>query len=319
MTKLDKKREVLLIQGGWGSERDIGLLTAKALSKALEELKRPYTIIQAEEDLPLKLAQMKNLHTKVALIGLHGKYGEDGTLQALCEYLRLPYTGSGVLSSALCMDKVMTRKLLTSHGLSVPPGYAIDLKTQTFPKAPELNFPLVVKPSREGSSFGVSLVKNKEEWTLSLKKAAKYDHLILVEKYIEGIEYTLPFLSPRVLPSVEIVPQEGFYNYENKYTSSQTRYCVPARVPKNLELQSCECVLKISQICRLRGYARVDFRLDLKQNIPYVIEVNTLPGLTPNSLFPKSAAHAGISFLDLVGKILESAELDHGREGEEKG
>lgn len=310
----NNNKEILILYGGMGSEKDISLLTTQALVKVIKKLKKPYQMIEANKNLPHQLSQIKDIQKKVAFICLHGKYGEDGSVQGLLEYLKLPYTGSGVLSSAICMDKVMTREILEHHDIPIPPGHSINFqqkkKSQALP-VPKLKFPLIVKPAREGSSFGVSLVKEKAQWKAALQKAAKYDCLVLIEKYIEGIEYSLPFLSPNILPSVQIVPKKGFYNYENKYTSGKTKYHIPAKVSKDLEKKAIKIALKICQICRIRGYARIDFRLDLKKQIPYVIEVNTLPGLTPLSLLPQSAAAAGISFSDLIKKILNGAGLDY--------
>ena len=303
--------EILLIEGGLGAERKISFSTGASFSKALDELGYTYKTIEADKDLIFKLKEIEPIENKIALIALHGKYGEDGIVQSLCEYLKLPYTGSGVLSSSLSMDKVLTKDVFKAHGIPNPPGYSLNVKQEGFPKASLMDFPLIVKPSREGSSFGVTLVKKESEWMLALKEASLYDHILLVEKYIEGMEYTLPFLIDRILPSVEILPKKGFYDYGNKYTPGHTDYYIPARISKEFEERCRKYAMKVVQVFRVRGYARIDFRLDLKNEVPYVIELNTLPGFTPTSLLPQSAASEGFKYSEILDQIIKAASLDY--------
>lgn len=302
------KKKVVLLKGGLGAEREVSLSTAAGFEKALNELGYPYEVIDAKEDLPAKLAAVK---ADVALIALHGKYAEDGIVQSICEYLRLPYSGSGVLASALCMDKLMTKKLLEQAGIPTAPYQVFDTKTESVSNFKlELALPVVVKPSREGSSVGISIVKSADELLPALETAGKYDHIVLVEAYIPGKEITVPVLQERALCPIEIQPKVDFYNYENKYTAGKTDYHLPARIAaehltavKALALQAC-------QLLRVRTYARVDFRLNDKGEV-FIIEVNTLPGATPTSLFPRSAQFEGIHFNEVIRILIEEASLDY--------
>lgn len=286
----------------------MSLSTAAGFEKALIELGYPYEVIDAKEDLPARLAAVK---ADVALIALHGKYAEDGIVQSVCEYLRLPYSGSGVLASALCMDKLMTKKLLEQAGIPTAPYQVLDTKTEA-PKDFEctLKLPVVVKPSREGSSVGISIVKNSEELLVALETAAKYDHIVLVESYIPGKEITVPILQGRSLCPIEIQPKVDFYNYENKYTAGKTDYHLPARISDE-KLEEAKALAKEAcSLLRVRTYARVDFRMNDEGQM-FVIEVNTLPGATPTSLFPRSAKFEGIHFNEVIRILIEEAALDY--------
>lgn len=207
------------------------------------------------------------------------------------------------------MDKVALKSVLKSHGFCVPKGYVLDLKKETFPEKAKIKFPLVVKPSREGSSFGISIVKSKRQWKKALYLAAQYDTSLIIEEYIKGVEYTLPFFMGRILTGIEIRPKTGFYDFKNKYLSNQTEYFIPAQISKKLEDKTRKIALKVSKVLNLKSYARIDFRLD--RNTPYLIEVNTLPGFTATSLVPKSAAYEGLSFEKVIQEILNKADLDY--------
>ena len=301
-------QKVALIYGGIGAESDVSKDTAKAFAKALDELGEDYEQLEASEDLPQKLSALK---PKVALLAVHGKYAEDGTLQGLCEYLKIPYTGSGVLASALSMDKIFSKNLFEKHNIPTAKFQLLDLHEQDLKKFTlELSYPVVVKPSREGSSVGISIAKNQKEFVDAVNLAANYDHYILIEKFIEGKEVTIPVLKGKTLASVEVAPKEGFYNYENKYQAGKTNYIIPANVEKRTLDRLQELTLEACHLMRVRSYARVDFMLDKSEN-PYIMEVNTLPGCTPTSLVPKAAAHAGIEFKDFIKQIMEEATLDY--------
>ncbi len=303
----DKKR-VALIQGGMGAERNVSLATGGAFEAALKELGHHYEVIDAQEDLPVRLANTK---ADVALIALHGKYAEDGIVQSICEYLKLPYSGSGVLSSALCMDKVLSKQMYVQCGIPTAPFEIVDLhvaKPQDVRS--KLGFPLVVKPSREGSSVGITIVNEEKDFLPAIQLAGKYDHYILIEKFVAGMETSVPVLKGKALSPIEIVPKLGFYDYSNKYTKGTTDYFMPPRMPSDrIELLK-SVSEKVFDTFRLKAYCRIDFRVDENFN-PFVMEVNTLPGCTPTSLLPKAAAHEGISFAQVIQTLIDCADLDY--------
>jgi D-alanine-D-alanine ligase len=302
------KKRIALIQGGMGAERNVSLATGGAFEAALKELGYPYEIIDAQEDLPVRLANAK---ADVALIALHGKYAEDGIVQSICEYLRLPYSGSGVLSSALCMDKVLSKQMYVQCGIPTAPFETVDLHfTKATDVRTKLGYPLVVKPSREGSSVGITIVNEEKDFLPAIQLAAQYDHYLLIEKFIAGMEASVPVLKGRALSPIEIVPKSGFYDYKNKYTKGSTDYYMPPRMPADkIELLK-SISEKVFETFRLKAYSRIDFRVDEQHN-PFVMEVNTLPGCTPTSLLPKAAAHEGISFSQVIQTLIECASLDY--------
>jgi D-alanine-D-alanine ligase len=242
----------------------------------------------------------------VVFIALHGKYGEDGTIQGFLEILGIPYTGSDVLSSALAMDKLKSKQLFTLYEIPTPPWEIIE-KDKALPK---LEFPLVIKPQRQGSSIGVTIVQSEEELSEALQKAFQYDPIAIAEKYIKGRELSVPILdidgSPSALPIVEIVPRGQFYDYYHKYTEGATQEIVPAPLEKTMEMKVKEIAISAYKALGCRNFARVDMRLS-EDNEPFVLEVNTIPGLTPLSLLPLSAKAAGISFPQLIDIIIQNA------------
>ena len=243
---------------------------------------------------------------------MHGQYAEDGTIQGLCEYLKIPYTGSDVLSSAICMDKCFFKDLITQYHIPTPDYQNWDLTDRdvTHISPPSVSrFPLVVKPAREGSSLGISICHTPAHFQSVVEKAAQYDTKILLESYVKGQELALSFLNGQFLTPVEIKPKSGFYNYTNKYTAGQTEYILPPHVSSDIVKQCKQNALQIIQLLRIRSYCRTDFII--KDNIPLMTEINTLPGLTASSLFPKSAAHDGINFPTLIRTILQGASLGY--------
>ncbi len=296
------------------SERDISLKTGRAFAEALDQLGYDYQIIDAGPDLPQQLLKMK---PDVALLALHGKYAEDGTVQGICEYLKIPYSGSGVLASALCMNKFFTKKVLVYNKIPTPnfqcvcpPSGQVGRVVDWSEVKTDLTFPLVVKPSRDGSSMGISICRGPEDLANSLQEAARYDSEILLEEFIPGMELTVPILGERALTPVEIVPQEGFYDYQRKYTAGATEYYLPPRLSPEQIQNLKELALKTHQACQARVYSRVDFRLN-PQGQAYVIEINTLPGCTETSLLPKAAAFEGIGFSEVIKTLVEQAALDY--------
>ena len=305
---INKIKKVALIQGGLGAEKEVSLLSAQVVAKAFKALNIPYTIVESDKHIVQKLSKLK---PDYAFLATHGKYAEDGTLQGICEYLKIPYTGSGVLASSLCMDKCFFKNYISQHNISTPQYQNFNLENQRPQEViVDIPYPFVVKPSREGSTIGISICNKKEELVPALKKAIQYDTKILVESYIKGMELAVSFLLGKVLTPVEIVPKNNFYDYESKYKSKETQYILPPRLEKKIIEECKSLVLQVVDISCVRAYCRVDFII--KENTtPLMIEMNTLPGLTAHSLLPKSAQYDGIDFNTLILNILKEAKLDY--------
>ena len=293
--------------GGFSREREISLKTGKAVQKALVEKGYTACSIDVGQDIAEVLVKKR---IDWAFIALHGRFGEDGTIQGMLELMRIPYTGSGVLASALALHKVMAKKFFLCEKIPTPLFEVV--RRQEIEKGPaghvSLPLPLVIKPAREGSTIGISIAKTEEELVLGLKEAGKYDEEILVEEFMKGTEVTVGILEDIPLPVIEIVPKSGFYDYHAKYTKGETQYIIPARVPREKYLYAQEISLKAFQALGCSGCARVDLMMDEKGD-PFVIDVNTMPGMTETSLLPKAAAYVGIPFEDLVERILLGASL----------
>lgn len=295
------------MMGGVSREREISLKTGKAILKALNEKGYPAIAIDVREDIAEKLIREK---IECAFLALHGRFGEDGAIQGMLELMRIPYTGSGVLASALAMHKIMAKKFFLYEKIPTP-SFEVFQREEIFKgseKKLSLPFPVVVKPAREGSTIGVSIVQREEELGPALNKAAEYDEEILVEAFIKGKEITVGILEDIPLPIIEIVPKSGFYDFHSKYTKGETQYILPARVSREKYLYAQTISLKAFQKLGCSGVARVDLMTDGNEN-PFVIDVNTMPGMTETSLLPKAAAYAGIAFEDLVERILMGASL----------
>jgi len=293
--------------GGLSREREISLKTGKAILKALTEKGYPAVSVDVGDDIADKLIKEK---IECAFLALHGRFGEDGTIQGMLELMRVPYTGSGVLASALAMDKIMSKKLFLFEKIPTPSFEAFrrdEIKKDPL-KRTSVPLPVVVKPAREGSTIGVSIVRKDEELVPALKKAGEYDEAILVEEFMKGKEITVGILENIPLPVVEIVPKSGFYDYYAKYTKGETQYILPARIPREKYLSAQEVSLRAFQQLGCSGVARVDLMTDENED-PFVIDVNTMPGMTETSLLPKAAHYAGIPFEDLVERILLGASL----------
>ncbi|RME38292.1 MAG: D-alanine--D-alanine ligase [Deltaproteobacteria bacterium] len=292
--------------GGLSREREVSLRTGEGVHQALVDGGYRAVLIDAGRDLPQQLADNS---VDVAFIALHGRYGEDGTVQGLLEMLGIPYTGSGVLASALAIDKVATKKMLLYHELPTP-GFLVlqrgGERTEVLKQC--RHFPLVVKPSREGSTLGISIVRGADELEAALDEALALDDTVLIEDCIEGMEVTVSLLDGEALPIIQIVPKSGFYDYQAKYTAGQTRYIVPAPLPAAVYRRLQEVSVETCRILGVRGAARVDFMVREKEF--YILEVNTIPGMTPTSLLPKAARQAGIDYRELVVRMLLDAGLD---------
>lgn len=301
-----KNKKMAVLMGGLSAEREISLKTGQAVLSALLENGCDAVAIDAGYDLPAKL---REVGADVAFICLHGRYGEDGTVQGLLEMMQIPYTGSGVMSSSMVMDKIITKKILLYHEISTPGFVAYrsgDDRSELFKRC--RHFPLVVKPAREGSTIGITIVHDRAELEAGLEEALKHDDLVLIEDYIQGDEITVSILNNESLPIIQIVPKSGFYDYESKYTPGHTEYLLPAPLEAVLYNRLQETSVAACKALACRGVARVDFMV--REREFFCLEVNTIPGMTATSLLPKAAAEAGISFNELVMQILEDAGLN---------
>ncbi|OGP74559.1 MAG: D-alanine--D-alanine ligase [Deltaproteobacteria bacterium RBG_16_50_11] len=295
------------MMGGLSREREISLKTGKAILRALTE--KGYHAISIDVGPDIADVLMKEKIESVFL-ALHGRFGEDGTVQGMLELMRIPYTGSGVLASALALHKIMAKKIFLCEKIPTPLFEALGREEveKKSVRPSSLSLPVVVKPAREGSTIGVSIVKKEEDFLPALKEAGKYDDEILVEKFMEGKEITVGVLEDIPLPIIEIVPRSGFYDYHSKYTKGETQYLIPAPMSREKYLYAQEISLKAFKALGCSGCARVDLMTDAEEN-PFVIDVNTMPGMTETSLLPKAAGYAGIPFEDLVERILLKASL----------
>ena len=302
-----QEKTIGVLMGGLSAEREVSLRTGKAVLNALLEAGYLAVAIDAGRDLPARLAQER---IEVAFIALHGRFGEDGTVQGLLEMLGIPYTGSGVLASSVAMDKVTTKKLLRYHQLTTP-DFCIYRRGEDL----ELllngchNFPLVVKPAREGSTIGISIVRDRDELAAGIAAALRHDELVLIEEFIAGAEVTVGVLAGEALPIIQVVPKGGFYDYHAKYTVGQTEYLLPAPLDGALQARLQEAAVAAYRVIGCEGAARIDFMVREDQGEFFCLEVNTIPGMTETSLLPKAARHADISFGELVQRILDGARV----------
>jgi D-alanine-D-alanine ligase len=296
--------------GGVSNEREISLQSGAAVSAALEEL--GYDVVQIDLGSGVgALATLAEAPIDVAFLALHGRQGEDGVVQGILEMLGIPYTGSGVLGSALAMDKLKSKELFRLHNVPTPPYYEIT-RAQTAALADvhgSFGYPAVVKPRREGSSLGVVKVNNLAELSAAVQVALQYDDSVLVERFIRGREVAVGLLDGRVLGAIEIAPTGELYDYHAKYTPGATEYFVPVRLEPTRIRGILNLAERAAQALDVRGAARVDLLVTEGAN-EYVLEVNTLPGMTATSLLPKIAAAAGYDFPGLCEAVLQSARLD---------
>jgi D-alanine-D-alanine ligase len=325
------KPHIALLVGGTSPERAVSKASGKSVYEALKTLGYKTTVIDPAyggaqpEDIEQFFAEkdfsiisnpnyIKALNLDIwrdidlAFIALHGKWGEDGTIQSMLELKEIKYTGSKVLSSALAMDKIKSKILFDHHSVRTPKWIAVkngDLKTEYVVDRikNESGFPVVIKPNDQGSTVGLSICHNENEVGEALALAYKYSDRVLIEEYIPGREVTVAVIDNNPLPVLEIKPKHGIYDYECKYTSGMSEYIVPAPLPEIVFQELQVMAVQAFKGLRCEGYARVDFRLN-PENIPYTLEVNTLPGMTSLSLVPKMAKAAGISFEQLVDKII---------------
>lgn len=303
MQRTDGSRaSVAVVMGGSSAEREISIRSGSEVMRALHSLGYDAQSLDYDERFLDAVRQRK---PDVAFIALHGPGGEDGHVQALLEYLSIPYTGSALEAAALSMDKHLTKKLLAAEGLPTPVWDLFDLTGGTLPLLPgSLDLPLVIKPRFEGSSAGISIVRTHEEWTSAMLEASKSHSQILAEEYVAGREFTCAVLGEEALPIVEIVAnRDGFYSYQAKYEPGGCTHVVPAPIDDGLAARLQMLGLSAHRLLGLRDYSRSDF-IVTADNRPYLLEINSLPGLTPASLFPDACAAAGIGFDALIERLI---------------
>jgi D-alanine-D-alanine ligase len=294
------RKRVAVLMGGLSSEREISLKSGQAVLAGLG--RRGYRAVPIDVDRSL-YEQLRKERIEVAFVALHGRWGEDGVVQGLLEMMAIPYTGSGVLASALAMDKCLCKVLMES--LAIPtPAYKISSSRDdcSFP------LPFVIKPAREGSSVGISIVRMESEKEAAVETAFAYGHKVLIEKYIEGREITVGIVNGSALPIVEVRPRSGVYDFTSKYTKGMTEYVVPAEIAPDVERGAKEEALELWRRFDLAGCARIDMIVD-HGSVPQVIDINTSPGMTETSLVPKAWEHLGKTFDELVEEILQGADL----------
>jgi D-alanine-D-alanine ligase len=295
--------------GGASQEREISLRTGRAVCDALRHKGYRVTAIDVTDSIAQTLREKK---ITAAFIALHGRGGEDGTIQGMLELMGIPYTGSGVLASALAMHKGMTKHILRCQGIPTADFQVISadhIKGARLHRTIRLPLPLVIKPVAEGSTIGTTIVRNRNTLREACRTAVQYDRQILAERFIAGREITAGIVNGRALPLVEIVPRQGFYDFTSKYTPGRTEYIPAPRMKKRTAQLIQDLSLRTYHALGCEGAARVDLMLAHRTDEPFVLEINTIPGMTATSLLPMAAQHAGISFGTLVEQIMRSARL----------
>jgi D-alanine-D-alanine ligase len=314
-TDASKLGKVAVLMGGTSAEREVSLMSGSGVLTALKSQGvDAYAFDPATQDL----SELKREKFDRCFIALHGRHGEDGTVQGALELLGIPYTGSGVMASAIAMDKVMTKRVWLAEGLPTPrwvclaPDDRGSERVRTVPD--EIGLPLIVKPPREGSSIGVTKVKGYSEMADAVRLSAQYDPDVLCEEFIDGEEITCPVLgegaNARALPVIKIVAPEGAYDYQNKYFTDVTQYLVPSGLPADEEREIQRIVVQAYRALGCRGWGRADLMIRASDRKPFLLEMNTSPGMTGHSLVPMSAKAAGMSYEQLCVHLVAQARLD---------
>ncbi|HKK13195.1 MAG TPA: D-alanine--D-alanine ligase [Gammaproteobacteria bacterium] len=295
--------KVAVLMGGHSAEREISLKSGAAVLRALQSRQvDAHGVDAADADV---LGRLRRGGYDRVFVALHGRGGEDGVMQGALEVLGLPYTGSGVLGSALSMDKVRSKRLWRGAGLPTP-AFAVITGPADLDAARELGFPLMIKPAQEGSSIGMSKVDREADLRGAWEQAARYDAEVLAERWVEGSEYTAALLGGQALPLIRLETPRAFYDYEAKYQADSTRYICPCGLPEDRERQLQDLARQAYDVLGGGGWGRVDFLVDA-EGAPALIEANTIPGMTDHSLVPMAARAAGLDFETLVWRILETA------------
>jgi D-alanine-D-alanine ligase len=302
---MKRQAKVAVVMGGSSAERDISKQTGAGVLRALTALGYDATPIEYDERF---IDAIRSLAPDVVFNALHGPGGEDGHVQALLDFLSIPYTGSGIEASSLAMDKHLTKKLLAAEGLPTAAWDLFDLSGGTLPLLPgSLDPPLVVKPRFEGSAIGVVVVRTHEQWTAAMLAASKTYSQILAEEFVEGREFTCAVLGEEALPIVEIIPnRDSFYTFDAKYEPGGSTHIVPAHIDEDLAARLQMLALSAHRLLGLRDYSRTDFIVSADQR-PQILEINSLPGMTATSLFPDACASVGITYEALVDRLLQYA------------
>lgn len=293
---------IAVLYGGVSGEREVSLSSGKGIMQALKNNGHEVVGIDFH---PNKLEEILKLDVDLVFIGLHGKFGEDGRVQGLLEMLGLPYVGSGVLASSLAMDKAKAKQLFELNNLPVAKSkmYRVDDPTDLHAMETEINdlftMPFVIKPNREGSTLGLTIVEAKEQIIPGIQSATKSDNMVLVEDFIKGREMTVAVLGEEALPIIEIIPKNAYYDYESKYAAGGSEHIVPAQIDKQTTTTIKELAVQAHKVLGCETYSRVDFILT-EENQPILLEVNTLPGMTPTSLFPDAAKEVGLSYDSMI-------------------
>lgn len=299
-----------VLMGGPSTEREVSLKSGKAVYESLKQLNlEVITIDIITDNIEGNKELIEAQKIDCAFIALHGRFGEDGQIQEILDRLKIPYTGSGVLASRIAMDKIASREIFESHGLSVPKYTVIEKSAYKLFNASgmkHIKAPFVVKPATHGSSVGLSIVDSEIGLDNALGLAFSFDERVLIEEYISGKEVTIGILDDRVLPVIEIIPKKRFFDYEAKYQSGMTEYIVPAKIEDKVISDLGQIALMAHKVLGCHGCSRVDVILH-KDNMPFILEVNTIPGFTQTSLLPKAAKAAGIGFTQLCIKLVQLA------------
>lgn len=290
--------------GGLSPEREVSIVTGNSVLEAINRKGLTALPIHVDHNIGETL---KSNPIDLAFLALHGTFGEDGCIQGLLEYFKIPYTGSGVMGSALAYDKLKSKEILKFHGIPTA-DYEVFYKNQK--KSRGLDLPVVVKPTNQGSSLGVTIVKTESQWEPALDTAFAYSSEVIVEKFVDGKLLAVGMNEMTPMPIVHIRPKSGFYDYEAKYTSGKTEYICPADLEESEADRCSQIAQQVFQVLRGRGFPRVDVILD-RDGVPQVLEMNTIPGMTPTSLLPMAAREMGLEFDDLVIEILKTAQRDY--------
>lgn len=317
MNTIDPKSmgKVAVLMGGSSSERPVSLMSGEGVLKALQS---QGVDAQAFDPAERDLSELKKEGFQRCFIALHGRHGEDGTVQGALELLGIPYTGSGVMASSVAMDKVMTKRVWVAEGLPTPRWVCLGTgqhAREIVREVPDsLGLPLIVKPAREGSSFGVTKVRGYSGMQEAVELAAQYDPDVLCEEFIDGEEVTCPVLGKGnaafALPVIRIQAPDGNYDFEHKYYSDETRYLVPSGLPESEEREIQRLVVQAYQLLGCRGWGRADLMIRASDRKPFLLEMNTSPGMTGHSLVPQSARAMGMSYEQLCMHLLADASLD---------
>jgi D-alanine-D-alanine ligase len=297
-----KPKKIAVLMGGPGEEREISLQSGKAIQLALEAIGYNVLSITMENKLGDIISDLHSVD--LVFLGLHGSIGENGTIQGFLESLGVKYTGSDPLSSAICMDKNISKIIARDSKVNTP-NWKIVTRDQTL-NEDNSKFPLVIKPNDQGSTVGLTIVHDESELGPALNLAYNYSSSVMVEQFIEGRELTVTLIGDKALPVCEIIPSHELYDYECKYTSGMSKYVCPADIDLDLTKRVQEITERLFDVLKCRHYSRADFRLDHEDNL-WFLEMNTLPGMTDTSLAPMAAKAAGFSFNDLIDRIVLQA------------